>query len=152
MQSKVNKWGTVLTVGAGCIALFWTALPALAVPQILERGRQLYSLGKETGKCDLCHNLDAAKNEEPSEDNINVYAKDLKNGEGMKKLHGIGEEDKLTEEQSAILNKAFKAIDDKDSDGDGATNREELMLAANPGDPKSVPAKDALEKFRKEKK
>ena len=70
----------------------------------------------------------------------------------MPKLHGMREEEKPTDEEWKILDAAFKAIDDKDTDGDGATNWEELLLATFPGDAKSVPTKEALEKFRKEKK
>jgi hypothetical protein len=152
MTSKVNRWGTILTVVAGCVCIFWVATPALAMTQFLDRARRIYSLGKETGKCELCHKIDASKNEEASDGNINVYGEALKFNDGMPKLHGMREYEKPTEEELRILDAAFKAIDDKDTDGDGATNKEELMLATFPADPASVPTKEALEKFRKDKK
>jgi hypothetical protein len=149
MASKIHKWGFVLAVSAGCAGLFCSAMPALAMPQFLERARKTYTLGKEAGKCQLCHNLDE-KDQEPTDENLNIYAKDLRKGTLMKKLHGLGEEEKLSDEQSRILDDAFKAIDDKDSDGDGATNKEELILQSNPGNAKIFPAKEALEKYRKD--
>jgi hypothetical protein len=150
MRVRVNKWCGVLAAGAGCAVLFCAAMPALAMPQFMERGRKLYSLGKENGKCQLCHDYDPAKKEEPNEENLNVFAKDIKKGEGMKMLHGLGEDDKLTAAQLAVLDAAFKAVEEKDSDGDGASNKEELVLGTYPGDAKSTPAKEALEKYRKD--
>jgi hypothetical protein len=38
---------------------------------------------------------------------------------------------------------------EKDTDGDGVLNREEMALGSFPGDSKSVPPKDKLDQYRK---
>ena len=57
---------------------------------------------------------------------------------------------KFTDAEIAVFEKAMAKLDETDSDKDGATNKEELDLSTNPGDPKSVPEKKALAKYRKE--
>ncbi|HLX64949.1 MAG TPA: thrombospondin type 3 repeat-containing protein [Planctomycetota bacterium] len=104
--------------------------------------------------CRLCHNFDKEKKEEATKDNLNAYGKDIQKDPNMKTVinQKEGDEHKFTEEELALFEKAFNAIMDKDSDGDGATNAEEMALGTNPGDPKSTPDKAALEKYRAEHK
>lgn len=131
-------------------AVMFLAAPSLAQKPFLERIRKTYGLEKEkTGNCKLCHSYDKDKGESPERDNLGVFGKDLQKVPGMKPLLGKDDDYKFTPEDLNIVEASMKTILEKDSDGDGATNGEELALTTFPGDPKSVPAKADLEKHRK---
>ena len=40
MRSRLDRWGLVVMVVAGCASLFWMAEPALAMTQFLDRARK----------------------------------------------------------------------------------------------------------------
>ncbi len=84
--------------------------------------------------CVLCH--DTSKGE-PGSRNLNKFGKDFE-GAYSKQKKGS---------DRAVL--ALQSVADGDSDGDGATNMEEMSLGTNPGDAKSVPAADKLAEYRK---
>ncbi|MCY3020035.1 MAG: hypothetical protein NTW87_13540 [Planctomycetota bacterium] len=125
--------------------------PILAVKPYAARMRAVYGLEKEkTGNCHLCHKYDKSKNEEAEGNNLGVFGKALKSAPEFKPLLGKDEDHKFTEAELAKFDAAVKALLDKDSDADGATNGEELALGTFPGDPASTPSKEALEKYRQE--
>ncbi len=123
--------------------------PAFAQKKFLERIRKHYLLGQETGKCLLCHA--PKEKEEPGKKNLNVYGKALQADPDMKIALGKEGEYKFTEAELAAFEKAVINIECLDSDGDGATNREELDLGTFPGDPASKPDPKKLEEYRKAK-
>lgn len=138
-------------IAAGALALFGAGLfgvPAEAHKAWLERARKHYQLDAKNGKCDLCHEV--KPKEEPSAKNLNLYGKAISADPAMKPLLGKKEEYKFSEAELAIVEKVLVSLDDQDSDKDGATNKEELDLSTNPGDPKSKPTAKDLAKYRKD--
>lgn len=126
---------------------------ALAQKPFLTRLVKVYTLEKEkNGNCKMCHEYDKAKEQSPEKDNINAYGKMLQGTPEMKPVIGKGDEHKFTPEELNAVEAAVKATGDKDTDGDGATNAEELALGTFPGNKDSVPAKADLEKYRAEHK
>ena len=148
MTSKHLKRALVLTAAAALACC--VGVPALAQKKFLERVRRQYLLGPEAGKCTLCHKI--GKNEEPGKDNLNVFGKAIQAEPAAKPAMGKGDEHKFTEEELAAILKAVENIGDKDSDGDGATNKEELELGTFPGDPASKPDAKKLEEYRAKQK
>jgi hypothetical protein len=132
------------------------AEPIFAQKAFLNRVKKLRPdlVANKVATCHLCHHFDSEKKESADKDNLNVYGKDIQKDANMKTVinQKDGDEHKFTDEELALFEKAFTASMDKDSDGDGATNAEEMALGTSPGDPKSTPAKDALEKYRAEHK
>jgi hypothetical protein len=135
-------------VAAGCALIAALAYPTLAQKPFGERIRKHYSLDNRNGKCNLCHEVVAK--EEPGKKNLNVYGKAIQADPTMKPLLGKDGEFKFTPANLDVVEKAAVKIDDVDSDGDGATNLEELDLGYYPGDAKSTPTKVELAKYRKE--
>jgi len=139
------------TILAGALAVGLTvvfSIPTQAHKVFLEKTRKQYQLDAKNGKCDLCHEI--KPKEEPSAKNLNLYGKAIAADPTMKPLLGKKEEYKFSDAELTILSKAMTALDDQDSDKDGATNKEELDLGTNPGDVKSVPDKKVLAKWRKD--
>ena len=136
----------VLAVG---LMLLGITFPVLAQQKFMERVRRHYLLGRETGKCLLCHAL--KEKEEASEENLNAFGKDLRADPNIKPALGKGDKYKFTEAELAAVEKAAVNIEAKDSDGDGATNKEELDLGTFPGDAASKPDPKKLEETRKAK-
>lgn len=130
--------------------------PSFAHKAFLDKARRMYQLDAKNGKCDLCHEV--KPKEEPGAKNLNVYGKATQSDPTMKPLLGrigtkkgdVVEDVKFTDAELKIIEAALKKIEDQDSDGDGATNKEELALGSNPGDAKSMPEKRALAKYRKD--
>ena len=148
MSSKHLKRALVLVAAA--LVVFASTTPSLAQKDFLKRIRKVYQLGPEVGKCNLCHKL--GKNEDPGKENLNVFGKAIQAEPAAKPAMGKGDEHKFTEAELAAIEKAVENIGDKDSDGDGATNREELDLGAFPGDPASKPDAKKLEEYRAKQK
>lgn len=124
----------VLVVGfvlVGFIAVL--TAPASATTKTGERIAKQYKLDPKTS-CVLCH--DASKGE-PGSKNLNRFGKDFDKAYMKEKKGG----------DRAI--KALEAIAGGDTDGDGATNMEEVVLGTQPGDNKSVPAAEKLAEYRK---
>ncbi|HYG74429.1 MAG TPA: hypothetical protein VEK08_05430 [Planctomycetota bacterium] len=119
-----------------CLLLFVSASPALAKRDYLEKLQGVFGLTEHgIGRCALCHNV--KPNEKAGKGNLGLYGKDIQ------QVMNTNEQIKFNVDLIAVS--LFK----KDSDGDGVTNMEEFALGSFPGDPKSVPAKDALEAYRK---
>jgi hypothetical protein len=101
--------------------------------------QKLYALDEKLAKCEMCH----AATGEPDKGNLNAYGKAVRTA---KRAAGNA----TGADKQALLETALRNVEAVDSDGDGATNGEELALGTWPGDAKSTPAKEALEKYRKE--
>lgn len=144
LEGRAPKIGLLLVSG---LLVLWLSLPVLAQKKFLERVRRHYLLNQETGKCTLCH---APKpKEEPGKENLNVFGKDLQADPAIKISLGKDGEYKFNEAELAAVEQAAANIECKDSDGDGATNKEELELGTFPGDPNSKPDPKKLEDYRK---
>ena len=135
-------------VSVACLLVAFVALPVLAQKKFLEKARRHYQLGTTTGKCTLCHEL--KDKEEPNRKNLNVYGKEIQLHEKMKPLLGKDDHYKFSDDELATFLKVVQAVEDKDSDGDGATNKEELELSTFPGNKDSQPDAAKLEKYRTE--
>lgn len=100
----------------GGVALF-AAGPADAKPKFLSEFAQAYpnAAGSVLDSCVLCH-TDPAN---PGENNLNAYGRDWENGD-------IGDKEYLA---PALVN--------RDSDGDGVSNGNEIAQLSLPGDPSS---------------
>lgn len=131
-----------------CVLVAFVALPVLAQKKFLEKVRRHYQLGTTTGKCILCHEL--KEKEEPKRKNLNVYGKEIQLHEKMKPLLGKDDDYKFSDDDLATLLKVVQAVEEKDSDCDGATNKEELELGTFPGNKDSKPDAAKLEKYRSE--
>ena len=124
----------MLAVVLACVAVVGLTHPANAKRDFLERYQAYFGL-KETGKCIFCHNV--KESEKPGKGNLGLYGKDVQT------LIHAKDEYRINIQFAAV------ALFDKDSDGDGATNMEEMALDTYPGDPKSTPTKEALDAYRK---
>jgi hypothetical protein len=151
---NIQRTGSKLAVLLGAIVCVgFLGTEALAQKPFLNKLRSVYSLEKEkNGSCKMCHSYDKEKGESAEKDNLNAYGKMLQAAPEMKPVVGKGDEHKFTPEELNAVEAAVKATGDKDVDGDGATNLEEVMLGTYPADKASVPDKAALEKFRAEHK
>ena len=124
----------LFALAMACAVVALLVRPANAKRDFLERYQAYFGL-KETGKCIFCHNV--TEKEKPGKGNLGLYGKDVQ------ALMNSKEEYRINVQFAAV------ALFDKDSDGDGATNMEEMALNTYPGDPKSTPTKEALDAYRK---
>ena len=139
----------VVAMFAACGIVVACARPSLAQKPFLERIKKVYSLEKEkNGNCHTCHTYDKEKKETPEKDNLNAFGKDIQKSPIMKTVINKDDDYKFTKDDLDKVEAAVKSLEDKDSDGDGATNLEELMLGTSPGNPTSTPTADALAKYR----
>lgn len=138
----------VLAVVAACVLFGVLAAPAEAQKPFLERIRKKYNLDKTNGKCDLCHEIKAK--EEPSRKNLNSFGKAIQDDPEAKPLLGKDADFKFTKQDLDLMEKIVGKLENLDSDNDGVFNKEELELGTLPGDPKSMPTKMALAKYRKD--
>lgn len=143
----MNAKKIVLSGMVACAIVSLFTIPSMAHKAFLDKARKMYELDAKNGKCDLCHEV--KPKEEPGAKNLNAYGKDIAAETDMKPLLGKKEDYKFSDAEIKTLETVMKKIEDKDSDGDDATNKEELALGSNPGDKKSVPAKRDLQKYRK---
>ncbi|HYF51265.1 MAG TPA: hypothetical protein VEJ63_17760 [Planctomycetota bacterium] len=148
MNTQQKLWWTACAAGALTVLL---QSPAFAQKAFLDRAKKVYSLTRATGNCALCHKFDKDKGEAPHDENLNVYGESIRVSKHMTGLRKKGEDYEFKTEQLDQFETAMKSVESNDADNDGATNLEELALGTYPGDPKSTPEKDALEKYRKEK-
>jgi hypothetical protein len=146
----------VLAVFGAVALMVLAAQPIFAQKAFLSKIKKLRQdlVENKVATCHLCHHFDKEKKEDADKDNLNAYGKEIQKDANMKTVinQKDGDEHKFTEEELALFEKAFNAVMDKDSDGDGATNAEEMALGTMPGDAKSTPDKAALEKYRAEHK
>ena len=139
---------TNFAVGAAALAaVVCSTVPSFAQRPFLVKIRRVYQLEEKNGKCDLCHQI--KPKEEPSEKNLNKFGQAIQADPAFKPLMGKGDKYEFSEKELAIVVKIVNSLDDKDSDGDGATNKEEMDLGYFPGDPKSTPTKKELADYRK---
>ena len=151
MIGKRKTGGELLSIVGACVVVALLAAPSVAQKPFLERAKKVYALQKEkNGSCKLCHQFDKEKGESPEKDNINTLGKDLQKLPEMKPLINKDEDYKFTPADLDLFEKVMKLLDDKDADGDGASNIEELALGTFPSDSKSIPTQDELTKYRKE--
>ena len=140
------KWskphGVALLMACGVIGAL--AIPVLAQKQFLELAKERFKLSAAQGRCTLCHGVGKG----PNRNNLNVFGKAIQADPDMKPLldKKVGYE--YSDEELALLAKIIDKLGDKDSDGDGATNREELALGTFPGDPNSKPSDADLADYR----
>jgi hypothetical protein len=123
---------TLLLLAFPLTAVFVLSAPASAKPRFLEHLKSNYGLGANV-KCDYCHEVTGK--EKPGKKNLGAFGKDYQKAMGT-----LGKDN---------LDAIVKSLEPMDSDGDGATNLEELRLGTKPGDGSSTPKPELLEKFRK---
>ena len=143
-----KKYGQVAAILIAVGALAILGEPILAQKAFLARVRKHYALDRANGNCKLCHELKTK--EEPGKKNLNKFGLAIQNDPDMKPLLGKDDEYKFSEQELDILEKIVVKHENEDSDGDGATNKEELDLGTFPGDATSAPEKAKLEKYRKD--
>jgi len=143
-----NYTSKVVVLVLACAMVVVMAGPSFAQKKFLERIRKHYQLDARNGKCTLCHEV--KPQEDPGRKNLNKYGKAIQSDPDMKPLLGKDDEYKFTDKELEIFEKIIVKLEDQDSDGDGATNKEELELGTNPGDATSVPDKIKLDKYRKD--
>ncbi|HYG77046.1 MAG TPA: thrombospondin type 3 repeat-containing protein [Planctomycetota bacterium] len=142
-----RKHAEIAAVMLACAAVAILTAPTTAQTKFLEKVRKHYQLDKTNGKCELCHEV--KPKEEPSRKNLNKYGIAIQQDAKMKPLLGKDDKYPFTAADLDVVKDAAVKIESLDSDGDGASNKEELDLGTIPGDPKSIPEKRALEKYRK---
>ena len=146
MRSRYAQMAAVLV--ACLIVTVALASQAYAHKTFLTTVKSAYSLGASNGKCNTCHGLKGG----PNRKNLNPYGTALQGDEDMKGLLNRKTDYVFNAEEIKNLLKSAGKLDSKDTDGDGATNREELLLGTNPGDPDNKPVAATLENFRKAEK
>ena len=153
MSNKQRTISQIATLAIAVAGIVFVGGQTFAQKPFLTRLTKVYTLEKEkNASCKLCHEYDKEKGESAEKDNVSAYGKVLKEAPEMKPVIGKGDEHKFTPEELNAVEAAVKATGDKDTDGDGATNLEEIILGTYPGNKASVPDKDALEKHRAAKK
>jgi hypothetical protein len=140
-----------MQMGAVLLAVVIVALsigPTSAQQKFLERIRKHYQLDRTNGKCTLCH--EEKPKEEPGRKNLNSFGKMIQADPDMKPLLDKDEKYAFSTKELDTMEAVVVKHESEDTDGDGVSNREEMDLGTYPGDAKSVPAKAALEKYRKD--
>ncbi len=117
---RALRWTILLGLAVFCVAAVTTW--AVAKPQDLALLKQLYAPKEGTdlakANCLACHSKMP-----PTKTDLNPYGKDLQKAAAGR----------------PVDEKAFRAIEKLDSDGDGISNLDELKAGTLPGDPKSKP-------------
>lgn len=139
-----RRIGRLLAVVGGIAWLGWSAPDAHGQKAFLNVARGLYGLDASYGKCHLCHETRRG----PSRLTLNDLGKALQGVEDMKPMLGKNSSYAFNAQELQAVAEALKKLDTVDTDGDGATNREELLLKTFPADANSKPAAAALEQLR----
>ena len=145
---RVKTIAPIATLVLAVVSVISFATPTFAFKPFLDRVRKHYTLDRSNGSCKLCH--DPKTGEEAGRKNLNKYGLAIQKHPDLKPLLGKDENYKWTEKDLDIVEKIVVSLESDDSDGDGVTNKEELDLGTYPGDPKSVPEKLKLDKYRKD--
>src|SRR5262249_15684812 len=95
-------------------------------------------------KCILCH----IPKKGPNKQNLNDFGKSIQSDPDMKNLLNKGTNYQYSQEELDTLLKVVEKLGDKDADGDGATNMEQIKLGTFPGAAQSPPPKADLDKYR----
>ena len=135
----------VAVAGIAVLSLVTMAVPAFAQKPFLAAVSAHFKLAKGISNCKFCHGATKV----PSKDNLNDFGKAIQSDPDMKPLLNR-KNAQYTADELKILIGVIEKLSDKDSDGDGATNGEEIALGYFPGDAKSTPTPAELEKYRKE--
>lgn len=112
--SLAGVLGVISLLSAALSAVGFAVLspPAQSTPDHLSQFNSKYqTTGSKLDSCTTCHSSPA-----PSKENLNPYGTDF-----------------------GANNHDFAAIEGKDSDGDGATNIDEIKAESFPGDPNDKP-------------
>ena len=141
-----SRTGRIAAFIAASIIVAGAAIPALAQKPFLAAVKEKFSLGESNAKCILCH----IPKKGPNKQNLNDFGKSIQSDPDMKNMLNKGTNYQYTKEEIDTLLKVVEKLGDKDADGDGATNMEEIKLGTFPGDAQSTPTKEALEKYRKD--
>ncbi|MGD0090222.1 MAG: hypothetical protein ABSE73_09900 [Planctomycetota bacterium] len=133
----MRKYQSVLVL-AVAFSFVITVLPAPAAAkkQFLKSIAGHLDLSEELAKCSICH---TGKDTEADADHLNVFGKDFRKA--------LKEAPAKAKDARPLI--AFEAVKDLDSDHDGVTNLEEIMLGSNPGDPNSKPDPEKLAEYRR---
>ena len=119
-----------ISAGIVGVVLFTFTQPSEAKKSYLTAAKNAYHFD-DSVNCSLCHSVSG--NAKPGKRNLNSFGKEV--------------QARLIEKGDITL--ALQGAENKDSDGDGATNLEELKLGSAPGDKASVPDPKKLEALRK---
>lgn len=139
-----RRIGPLMAVVGGVAWLGWFAPEAHGQKAFLNVARGLYGLDASYGKCHLCHESRRG----PNRQTLNDLGKALQGMDGMQPLLGKNSSYAFNAQELQAVADALKKLDTADTDGDGATNREELLLKTFPADANSKPAAAALEQLR----
>ena len=126
--------------------VLYTGMPTSAQTKFLEHVRRAYEMDRTNGKCELCHAI--KPKEEPSRKNLNPLGKKIQDDPEMKPLLGKDDKFAFAKKDLDLFYKIMQKFDNEDLDGDGVSNYEEYQLGTFPTDPKSVPEKLPLKKWR----
>lgn len=128
----------------GMLAVALCAASVLGQKAFLNAAKESYNLQEKIAKCALCHD----PNRGPKRETLNTYGKALHSQDAIKPALGKKSSFAFGNEELSGVLKAMAALDDQDTDGDGATNKEEMALGTFPGDPKSTPDAKLLAQYR----
>ena len=134
LKRRTHRW--MATCALACSAILFFPRPASAKRDYLDRVMGFFGLNAQTtGKCVFCHAVN--EKEKPGKGNLGLYGKEIK--------AAFESNDQLRIQPELAVAKSFE----KDTDGDGILNREEIALGSFPGDKASVPPKEKLDQYRK---
>jgi hypothetical protein len=132
------------TVVLACVLVGAMAGPTGAQKPFLAAVKEKFSLGEANAKCILCH----IPKKGPNKQNLNDFGKAIQSDPDMKGMLNKGTNYQYTKDEIDTLLKVVDKLGEKDTDGDGASNMEEIKLGTFPGDAQSTPAKADLDKYR----
>ena len=117
-----KKTATRLVAMLGAIAaVALMAQPIFAQKAFLTKLKKMRPelVEKKLANCHLCHEYSKEKKEEATKENLNAFAKDLKNEPDMKTIIGLkdGDEHKYTDEELALFEKSFNSLLGKAANG-----------------------------------
>lgn len=143
MQPRHAK---ILAAAMACGMVLFSSVQTSAQTKFLEHVRRAYEMDRTNGKCELCHQIKAK--EEPGRKNLNALGKKIQEDPEMKPLLGKDDKFAFAKKDLDLVFKIMQKYDNEDMDGDGVSNYEEYQLGTFPTDPKSVPEKLPLKKWR----
>jgi len=145
-DSTMARENKLVSMLLACVLVGALAIPTFAQKPFLAAVKEKFTLPEANAKCILCH----IPKKGPNKQNLNDFGKAIQSDADMKPLLNKGTNYQYKKEELDTLLKVVEKLGDKDSDGDGATNMEEIKLGTFPGDGQSTPAKADLEKYRKD--
>jgi hypothetical protein len=134
------------TVFAALIILLLFSTKISAQKDLLFQMRKKYLLEQKNGNCLLCH--ERSHDGQILDHKFNLFGVDLLAEPAMAPLRSKKIDEKLTPAERNAFDSVLVKLEQTDSDRDGATNLEELVLGTFPGDPQSTPAPEALKRYQ----